>query len=348
MRILFEITHPKHAHLFHNAILELRQAGHEIRITARRKDVTLRLLDAWGLDYKVLTNQPKSGLLALGTELLIRDLRLWRFARRFRPDVLVARVGPCAAHVGLLLRKPVIVFEDTEDATLQQRLAFPFATRICTAIHYEKEWGHKHIRYRSFDELAYLHPNRFTADPGVVQQHGLEPGSYIIVRFVSWKAAHDIGEAGIGAKSRLGLLERLEAFGRVLVTSEAPLPATFERFRLPVPPEQFHHVLAFAKLTFGESSTVATEGAMLGVPGVLVNTMNWGSVNSLVRNYGMLFQTTSETDGLAIAEDLLSRPDLADAWAGKRSELLSQEGDLTEWMIDEVLALKGVDACPWV
>lgn len=347
MRILFEITHPKHVHFFRNAIKELKARSHVVEITAREKDVTLNLLKAYGLDYTLLSVQPRGGILALVGELLIRDWRLWHFARQFKPDLLVARVGPCAAHVSKLMRRPVIVFEDTEEGTLQQRISFPLVTRICTAHHYEKDWGAKHVRYKSFDELAYLHPNRSTPDPNVVEQAGLKPGEYIIVRFVSWRAAHDIGKSGIDRKYYVGLLEELAQYGRVLVTSEAALPPKFERFQLPVAPAEFHNLLAFARLLFSESATVATEAAILGVPSVLVNTMHWGSVNRLRDHYRMVFQTRSAEEGLKIASELLRNPKTPSLWRQRRAKLLEQEIDWTEWMIREIESF-GPDRAPAV
>jgi predicted glycosyltransferase len=336
MRILFEITHPKHAHLFRNAILRLKDRGSEIAIATREKDVTTRLLSSWGFEYTVLTSQPSGGILSLGRELLRRDWRLWCFAREFNPDVLVGRVGPSAAHVGFLIRRPVVIFEDTEDGTLQQKISFPFVTRIYTSQHYEKEWGAKHIRYGSFDELAYLHPKRFTPNPDVPRKHGLEPGSYILVRFVSWKAAHDTRHRGIELNDRLNLLNALEKYGRVLVSSEASLPEEYKQFRILLPPDEFHDLLAFAKMTFGESSTVATEGAMLGVFGVLINTMNWGSINRLTNQYRIVFQTQSSKDGLQIAEDLLNDPETPNIMKRRHEKLLNQQTDLTQWMIEQI------------
>jgi predicted glycosyltransferase len=337
MKILFEITHPKHFHLFRNAISELSKRHHQIAITVREKDVTTNLLWASGFPFTVLTRQNSSmGNFSLALELLLRDWRLYRFAKIFSPDVIVARVGPSAAHVGFLLKKPVIVFEDTEDGNLQQKISFPFVDKICTAMHYEKNWGKKHVRYPSFDELAYLHPKRFTPNKMVPLSYDLEPGSYIIVRFVSWQAAHDVGQKGISIERRIHIVKLLEKFGRVLITSEAALPPEFEEYKIPALPEHFHHLLAFAKLTFGESSTVATEGAMLGVPGILVNTMNWGSVNRLVRHYGMLFQTDSVSEALKMAEGLLNNPLVPREWVVKRENLLRNEIDLIEWIVNEI------------
>lgn len=337
MKILFEITHPKHFHLFRNAISDLSNRRHQIAITVREKDITTNLLRASGFPFTILTRQNSSmGNFSLALELLLRDWRLFRFVKNFSPDVIVARVGPSAAHVGFLLKKPVVVFEDTEDGNLQQKISFPFADRICTAKHYEKDWGKKHIRYSSFDELAYLHPNRFTPNKMIPISYGLVPGSYIIVRFVSWQAAHDVGQKGISIGSRVQILNLLEKFGRVLITSEAPLPPEFEKYKIPSTPEHFHDLLAFSKLTFGESSTVATEGAMLGVPGILVNTMNWGSVNRLVRHYKMLFQTASIHKALQTAIKWLGNPLTLEEAQEKRKLLLRREVDLTDWMVKKI------------
>ena len=338
MRILFEVTHPKHLHLFKNPIWELEARGHTVAITARDKDVTLDLLRSYGLEFTALSRK-RTGLVGMTRELLVRDWRLWCFARRFRPDVLVARVGPSAAHVGLLLGRPVIVFEDTEHATLQQRITFPFVTHVCTATHYEKDWGAKHVRYQSFDELAYLHPRRFTPDRAVVERAGLEPGKYIIVRYVSWQAAHDIGQSGVAPRRRLEVLEQLERHGRVLVTSESPLLADYERFRVPVPPVDFHHVVAYARLVFGESATVAAEAAILGVPAIFVSTLRAGSLNRLEHHYGLAYSVSTDSEALALAERLLDDPATPERWRQGRERLLAEEQDLTAWMIQEVECL---------
>ena len=41
MRVLFDMGHPAHVHLFKNIIKKLTADGHEVKITARDKEVTL-------------------------------------------------------------------------------------------------------------------------------------------------------------------------------------------------------------------------------------------------------------------------------------------------------------------
>ena len=58
--------------------------------------------------------------------------------------------------------------------------------------------GRKHIRYNGFHELAYLHPNRFKPDISVLDELKVKEGEkFVILRFVSWNATHDFGQAGL-------------------------------------------------------------------------------------------------------------------------------------------------------
>ncbi|MBT4513007.1 MAG: DUF354 domain-containing protein [Chloroflexi bacterium] len=51
MRLLVDIGHPAHVHFFKNAIWALQSRGHNVLITARKKEIALDLLDAYGFDY---------------------------------------------------------------------------------------------------------------------------------------------------------------------------------------------------------------------------------------------------------------------------------------------------------
>jgi hypothetical protein len=118
VKILIDIGHPAHVHFFRNAISLWRQAGDEVLITSRDKDVTLRLLEEYGLAHRCLSRS-RSTRWSLGIELLVREYQLFWLARRFRPDVMSAIAGTFMVHVGRLLRIPTVVFYDTEHAHLQ-------------------------------------------------------------------------------------------------------------------------------------------------------------------------------------------------------------------------------------
>ena len=59
MKILFDIGHPAHVHLFRNAVNILEKKGHELKITARDKDIALDLLNNYGFSYEVIGTNKK-------------------------------------------------------------------------------------------------------------------------------------------------------------------------------------------------------------------------------------------------------------------------------------------------
>jgi hypothetical protein len=140
----------------------------------------------------------------------------------------------------------------------------------------------------------------------------------------------------VDPRRRLEALERLERFGRVIVTSEFALPGGFERFRLPVAPHELLDLLAFARLAFGEGVSVASEAAILGVPAILTSTRATGYIHRLVRDYKLAFREPDLDAALALAERLLSDPATPEVWRQRREDLLQREIDLVPWIVREI------------
>lgn len=334
MRIIVEVGHPAHVHLFRHAIHLFREHGHKVKIVARKKDVALQLLDEYGLEYTSISTQ-REGTLGLMVELLERDWRLFRIARVFDPDVFLS-LSMCSAHVATLLGKTSIVFDDTEHARLERVGCLPFATVICTPDAYKLDLGHKQVRYKGYHELAYLHPNRFTPNPKVLSEIGLtEKDIYFIVRFVSWGAAHDVGYRGFSDSGKRRLIAELGKLGRVIITSEAQLPPDFEPYRMSVSPAGIHDLLAYSSLYIGEGATMASEAALLGVPSIYVNPLPLGYIEDEGR-YGLLYRLPDESAAIERAIALASTPDVRAEWQCKRQRLLQDKIDVTAWMVDFV------------
>lgn len=335
MKILFNIGHPAQVHLFKNLIQELERRGHQCKITTIAKDISLYLLDAYGFEYEVV-GEGRPTLATKAMELMRVESRLYRTARSFRPDLLVGGVGNVyVAHVGKLLRKPSIVFDDTEHAKIDHRLMDTFADVICTPSCYRDEIGPKQIRYNGYHELAYLHPNRFTPNPAVLAELGLAEGDpFIIVRFVSWQASHDVGQHGI--RDKVGLVKALEEYGRVLITSEGALPAELEEYQIRVSPEKLHDLLYYATLYVGDGGTTASEAAVLGTPAIFISTLYCGYQLD-EEKYGLLYlfsdPVSGVKDGLRKAVALLSDPDLKKNAYLNRLKLLEDKIDVTEFMV---------------
>jgi predicted glycosyltransferase len=215
----------------------------------------------------------------------------------------------------------------------------PAATRIYTPQAYRDDLGPKHTRYKGYHELAYLHPNRFTPDQERLATQGLAPGEpYTFIRLVSWQSHHDIGDYGVRDIHRV--VERLGKYGRVLVSSEAPLPPDLQAFAYTGAVADVHHFLAFARLTFGESATMASESAMLGVPGVFISTSSRGYTDEQESRYGLVFNFNGERarEELALqrAEEILVDSQSAQLFADRRAAMLTDSVDVTDLIVTSV------------
>ena len=331
LRILVTIQHPAHVHFYRPVIRELRADGHDIRVCTRDKDVATDLLAGSG----------SSTLGRIGVQALY-ELRLLATARRFRPHVVTGIGGVAAAHVATVVGAKSVVLTDSEPATLTNRLAFPFADVVCTPSWYDGEIDGRHVRYEGLHELAYLHPDRFTPDPGVVRAAGVDPSSeYSVVRFVSWGAQHDVGEGGLSRAGKEALVERLAEAGDVYITSEDELEPPLDQYRLPVPPADLHHLLAFARLYVGDSQTMATEAALLGTPAVRCNSFAGDDDMAnfqLLADYGLVFSTAEESAAREHVERLLAE-DETDDWRRRRREFVEETIDVASFVRDVLVAV---------
>ena len=334
MKVLVDITHPAHVHFFKYAIRDWQAHGHQVVVTSRDKDLTLYLLDRYGFHHTMLS-QARKGVLGLGLEMLERGRKLWGIVRSERPAVLTGVGGTFIAPVGKLTGTPVVIFTDTEHAKVSNAIAFPLADVVCTPACYEDRIGRKQVTYAGYQELAYLHPNRFTPDPSQLQSFGVsseEP--YIVMRLVAWASGHDVGDKGF--TDLRAAVETLSRYGRVLISSENPLPSDLAQYEVAVSPEQIHHLLAFATLYIGESATMTSESAILGVPSIFISTSTRGYTNEQERKYGLVYTfsdpKTAQIEGICLAEELLKKENLGQQWQEKRAKMLDEKQDVTQFI----------------
>lgn len=357
-RVVVTVQHPGHVHFFKNAIDELERQGYDVAVFAREKDVTCALLDAYGIDYETLAGSADS-LPGLAKVQATYEFRILRRVRRLDPDVMLAIGEPAIAHASRVVDGHSVLFTDTEHATVQNAIAFPFADLVCTPTAF---WGEPNCRrrtYRGYHELAYLHPNRFTPDPEIRQTVEAQfdtpitatstigagsatatgadiDGSLVVMRLVSWNAAHDIGQAGIDGIERLvAELERVGA--TVLLSAEGELPPSVADRRIDLPPDRIHDLLAHADLFVGESATMAIESSVLGTPSLYVSDLYAGVLEELETRYRLLRSHPRGTEPAAIADtarELLTTDE--STWERRRQLLLDECVDTTSFIVDTV------------
>lgn len=331
MRLIIDIAHPAHVHFFKNFIWEMQKRGHDIIITAGDKDVTLRLLENYGFEYKFTCKRTSGYKLII--EIIKRDIQMFKFVKEFRPDIVMGIASTIASHVSKITSTKSIVFTDTEHTKLADIITYPFSDTIITPSCYKKNLGEKQIRYNGYHELAYLHPKYFTPNPAVLEEIGLSKDDiFTILRFVTWGASHDIGQHGIQNKIRL--VKELEKCGRVLISSEGRLDKKLEKYKIKVSPEKMHDLLYYASLYIGEGGTTAIEAATLGTHAIHISTTakHCGIFYEL-NNYDLMWIFDDESGAIDKAIEILSNNNIKINGKIKRDKVLNDMIDVTQFMI---------------
>ncbi len=341
MNVLIDILHPAHVHFFRGYLESAEKRGHRVVITTRNKEITNALLDRMGFPY-IHVSTPARGLIPMGMELVLRWWKIYRLMRKHGIQAAMSIAGLSTALPTRLLGIPNITFSDTEDARLSNRIAYPFSDLIVTPEFYLDGLGKKHRRYRGLQELSYL---KYFDLPGAaerVRSMGLPP-KYVIIRLVAKDALHDAGISGIPLSELGALIRKVEPMGRVYITSQAELPPEFRDYRLDVPIEDVHAVLAGAALFIGESPTMAVESSVLGTPAFLLSS-RWPELGNMVRleKDHCLLRNFSEYGELLAAVDNIEDPvKLKECWGERAGRFRESATDMGPFL--ERLAVGAVD-----
>lgn len=335
MNILIDIGHPAHVHYFRNFIKIFESKGHNFIISSREKECTFELLDNYNIKY---FSRGKGGESFIGKiiYLFYANWVIYKLARTFKPDLFLSMASPYAAQVSWLTGKPHFAFDDTEHAVFARKFYKKFSKIIFTPHCFTKNLGPKQIRFDSFMELFYLHPKYFSPSNTIFSDLGVDKQTpYIILRFISWGASHDLGHSGIDLVTKRELVKKLSSNYKVVISSEGDLPEDLEKFRIKFPAYKMHNVLANASLFIGESATMAQECAMLGTPAVYVNTLNAGTLINLERK-GLIYSFRGPQSMLKKIDKLLEIKNLTQEHKKRMNRMLKPLVDPNRFLVDYV------------
>lgn len=345
MNVLFNISHPAHVHLFKHAIRDVQSRGHDTKVLSRHREVVTELLDEYGIEHDPISTRTDTTL-GLVTEMAAREFRSIRACRSFRPDVVVSRLDMTAIHAAQLAGAEAIVFHDTEVASGIARANMPFIDQIHTPTELAVDLGEKHRRYDSYQELAYLHPDRYAPDPDQLRSAGVAVDEdYYVLRFVGWDAHHDRDQAGLSVEMKREMVAYLEEIGDVYVTSESTLPADLEPYRLELPPHLIHDLMYYADLYAGDSQAMAAEAAILGTPAIRSNSFcgadDMSKFVELDAEYGLLRSFRDEERAFEELKTLCADPTVEETWMQRRDAMLEEKIDLTDYILAAVYEQEG-------
>jgi predicted glycosyltransferase len=128
------------------------------------------------------------------------------------------------------------------------------------------------------------------------------------------------------------LINKLSKEWKIFISSETPLTEEFLKYKLNVPPDRIHDVLAYTTLFIGEGATMASECAILGTPAIYINTISPGTIEEQ-EHYGLLYGFRNSEGVHEKVMQMLNSQNIKVENQKKRNKMLSEKIDVTALMV---------------
>jgi len=345
MRIIFYLGHPAHYHFYIPIIRILEGNNIQIKILIKEKDILSELLNRDNQCYEITSsNEIKKNKINIILNIFQRDLKLFRIAKSFKPDLMVGSISDIA-HVGSILKIPSIVPLEDDLAAVPQfdKITSRWASCLVTPESCNVgKWDFKSVKYNGYQELTYLSPNYFKPQEEYIKDIFDLKKQNFLIRFSSLNAYHDQGKTGIRDKIAKKIINILKPHGNIYISSEKDLSSDFEQYRIEINPLLMHHVLYFTDLYIGDSQTMTAEAAILGTPAIRFNDFvgKLGYLEELEHKYELTYGIkTSEPEKLYnTIENIVKKPNIKEKWQKRRQKMLFEKINVTNffvWLIKE-------------
>lgn len=272
MNILMDIGHPAHVHFF-NSIYRLLKDKHTFFFTCREIPIVISLLDHYRIPYQVIGTKG-NGLVGK----MVKQIAFTKEIRRILIDESIdIACGVSTVHATKGTKAKSIVFCDDDSIVIKffAKYVLPYADCVLSPSALSSEARKNTVYYPGQHELSYLNPRRFHPNPSFMKSVGIEKEEpYFVVRFSAYKAHHDINEGGMSIQQKRALVDALQKYGKVFISSELPVEDEFEENRLPIPVHDIHNFMYYAIMTVSDSQTMSSESALLGTPSFRCNSFS--------------------------------------------------------------------------
>lgn len=309
----------------------MQEKGHKLLFSVREKGEIISLLDTYKFDYK-LYGKIKKNVFSKLIGLFQFNYLLNKILKHFEPDITLSHSSFYLAQVSRWNKVLNITLEDSGNME-QVMLYKPFTNSILSPDCYRKKHDKKHLFYKGYHELAYLHPKQFSPNLNIYTHLGIKANKkFAVLRFVSWTASHDIGQGGLSLQEKTDVITYLSSKMRVFISSEDKLPTTFKKYQLNIQPSLIHHLLAKASIVISEGATIASEAGVLGIPSIYVNSLV-RSYNEDQEQYGTVFNYRNGKGVLEKIKLLLSNPNLQEETRKGCDKMLSDKINVTAFLV---------------
>ncbi len=186
MRIWVDMSGPAHVLVLRPIIERLREAGHEVEVTAREYTQTLQLLELHGIEHTRIGRHGGASRIRKLMRLIQRSAGMSRYGRGRSFDLALGHGSNDMAIVARMLRIPEANMHDYEFAVAQHHVGCRLATRVIFPDSVPPErlrrFGvgpHRLRRYPGLKEEYYLAD--FEPDPRVLDSLGADRGRVVVV-----------------------------------------------------------------------------------------------------------------------------------------------------------------------
>jgi uncharacterized protein len=342
MNICVILNTPAQVHFYKNIIKRLESKGHKVTILAREYGDTIKLLNELKINYNkfnFMSNSPLKTVISFPVDLF----NIYRILFNKRIDFIIG-FGMYDVYVAKALHSKSIVFFDSEPKinslmNLQYQLFMPFVNSFISPASFRQDLGEKHIKIDSYKELSYLHPRYFKPDVSIYELLDISPSEdYVVLRFNSFDALHDVSESGFSLNEKVELTNLLSKLTHVYISFEGQIPKELEQYRLKIPKRRIHDLLFFSKLLITDTQTMATEAAILGTPVIRKNKFvgkgDMGNFIDLENKYKLIYNLTDFDKVKELSLEILSNKSIKDIWRERRDKFLQDKIDIVDYMVN--------------
>lgn len=276
MKIYIDINHPAHVHYFRNFIKIMESKGHAFVITNRDSKIINELLDAYNIKHCTRNSRPiKRSTVKSIFYLLGIIYKASQISFKYKPNIYMGFASFPSTLIAFFFRKPCILMDDTEHNKKNHLLLKPFSPNILVPYYFNLNLGKNQRRFNSFVEYLYLHPDYFSPNKNILEKYKLIEKEYVIVRYITYDAAHDSKVKPVSEPIKKQLIQELAKHFRVLLFHEnTEVEEFYKPYLLSIKPEELHHIMAYAAFCLTEGATMACEAGLMGIPYIYMNPLN--------------------------------------------------------------------------
>jgi len=278
MNYLFFLTHPSKYHLFKHTINRLIKEGHFVKVAYITKDVLEELIVKENWDsVNIFPSGRKRKYLprifVAAVTFLITVIRLQKLLRKRKYYKLVT--DDALVINGYLSKISSYFFLDNDYSTLSYaKFLLRFTDYIFAPMATDcGKYEHKKIGFKGVKPLAHLHPIYFRPDTVPIKDCIDLSTPFFLIRLSKLDAAHDVDNQGINDDDLAKLIETLSEYGNIYISNQREIMQEFRKYKLQCDVSRISDVIYHSSMIITDSGTMATEGAILGVPNLLLNNL---------------------------------------------------------------------------